>query len=158
VLQSIRFSTSSQRTHINQRTANLVRAFACRTLYRSGPILRSRIGFAKNRSKVRKRPTKKLVQTIKPKGFGIIVRTVAEGKNTAEIEKDLQNLIADGLQCVKITNCSPSVKGIGRAQPGFFYTARYVFNDTFTGIHVDDEELYQQVKDYVQKLRPANNR
>ena len=36
---------------------------------------------------------KRLVQSIKPKGFGVIVRTVAEGKNTAELEKDLQNLM-----------------------------------------------------------------
>jgi ribonuclease G len=39
----------------------------------------------------KKRQVKKLVQSIKPKGFGVIVRTVAEGKNTAELEKDLQN-------------------------------------------------------------------
>jgi ribonuclease G len=32
---------------------------------------------------------------------------------------------------------------------------RDVFNDTFTGIHVDDEELYQQVKDYVQEIAPS---
>ena len=37
---------------------------------------------------------KKLVLSIKPKGFGVIVRTVAEGKNTAELEKDLQNLLS----------------------------------------------------------------
>jgi ribonuclease G len=36
---------------------------------------------------------KRLVQSIKPKGFGVIVRTVAEGKNTAEL-KDLQNLLS----------------------------------------------------------------
>jgi ribonuclease G len=42
--------------------------------------------FQKNRSK-RKDRLKKLVQSIKPKGFGVIVRTVAEGKNTAELEK-----------------------------------------------------------------------
>jgi ribonuclease G len=30
---------------------------------------------------------KRLVQSIKPKGFGVIVRTVAEGKKTAELEK-----------------------------------------------------------------------
>jgi ribonuclease G len=43
--------------------------------------------FLKNRRQEGKRQTKKLVQSIKPKGFGVIVRTVAEGKNTAELEK-----------------------------------------------------------------------
>src|SRR5690606_10304351 len=31
---------------------------------------------------------------------------------------------------------------------------RDVFNDTFTGIHVDDEELYLQTKDYLQEIAP----
>ena len=32
---------------------------------------------------------------------------------------------------------------------------RDVFNDTFTGIHVDDETLYSQIKDYVAEIAPA---
>ena len=36
---------------------------------------------------------KRLVTSIQPKGFGIIVRTVAEGKKVAELDKDLQNLM-----------------------------------------------------------------
>ena len=31
---------------------------------------------------------------------------------------------------------------------------RDIFNDSFSGIVVDDEELYIQVKDYVQKIAP----
>jgi ribonuclease G len=49
--------------------------------------------FLKNRDKKEKDRLKKLVQSIKPKGFGVIVRTVAEGKNTAELE-DMQNLLS----------------------------------------------------------------
>ncbi|HLN96251.1 MAG TPA: ribonuclease E/G, partial [Flavobacterium sp.] len=36
---------------------------------------------------------KKLVQSVRPKGFGVIVRTVAEGQSVAELEKDLQTLL-----------------------------------------------------------------
>ena len=31
---------------------------------------------------------------------------------------------------------------------------RDIFNDTFTGIHVDDETLYNQIKNYVQEIAP----
>lgn len=31
---------------------------------------------------------------------------------------------------------------------------RDIFNDTFTGIHIDDETLYLQVKDYVHEIAP----
>lgn len=37
---------------------------------------------------------KRLVKSIKPKGFGVIIRTVAEGKKVAELDKDLENLLA----------------------------------------------------------------
>ena len=36
---------------------------------------------------------KRLITSIKPKGFGVIIRTVAEGKKVAELDKDLQNLM-----------------------------------------------------------------
>lgn len=98
---------------------------------------------------------KKLIQTIRPKGFGIIVRTVAEGKNTAEIERDLQNLITRWTaMCKKLPTAHHPSKVLGELNRASSIL-RDVFNDTFTGIHVDDEELYQQVKDYVQEIAPS---
>ncbi|NNK21233.1 MAG: ribonuclease E/G, partial [Flavobacteriaceae bacterium] len=44
-------------------------------------------------SKEEKDRLKRLVKSIKPKGFGVIIRTVAEGKKVAELDKDLQNLL-----------------------------------------------------------------
>ncbi len=35
----------------------------------------------------------KIVEAIKPKNFGVIVRTAAEGKNTAELHEDLAALV-----------------------------------------------------------------
>lgn len=32
---------------------------------------------------------------------------------------------------------------------------RDIFNDTFTGIHVDDETLFGQIEDYVQEIAPG---
>jgi ribonuclease G len=97
---------------------------------------------------------KKLVQTIKPKGFGIIVRTVAEGKKTAEIEKDLQNLMSRWTaMCKKLPTAHHPSKVLGELNRASSIL-RDVFNDTFSGIHLDDEELYEQVKDYVQEIAP----
>ncbi|MFN8275677.1 MAG: ribonuclease E/G [Flavobacteriaceae bacterium] len=97
---------------------------------------------------------KKLVQTIKPKGFGIIVRTVAEGKKTAEIEKDLQNLMSRWTaMCKKLPTAHHPSKVLGELNRASSIL-RDVFNDTFTGIHIDDEELYDQIKDYVQEIAP----
>ena len=35
---------------------------------------------------------KNLIRSIKPHGFGVIIRTVAKGKKVAELDKDLKNL------------------------------------------------------------------
>src|SRR5690606_31732548 len=45
-------------------------------------------------SKEEKDRLKRLVQSIRPKGFGVIVRTVAENRKVAELDKDMQNLLA----------------------------------------------------------------
>ena len=37
---------------------------------------------------------KRLAMSIKPKGFGLIVRTVADGKKVAELDKDIQDLVS----------------------------------------------------------------
>jgi ribonuclease G len=98
---------------------------------------------------------KKLVQAIRPKGFGVIVRTVAEGKKTAEIEKDLQNLLSRwNAMCKKLPTAHHPSKVLGELNRASSIL-RDVFNDTFSGIHIDDEELFNETKDYVQEIAPS---
>ena len=98
---------------------------------------------------------KKLVQTIRPKGFGVIVRTVAEGKKTDEIEKDLQNLLGRwNAMCKKLPTAHHPSKVLGELNRASSIL-RDVFNDTFSGIHIDDEELYNETKDYLQEIAPS---
>jgi len=94
------------------------------------------------------------VKSIKPKGFGVIIRTVAEGKKVAELDRDLQNLLNKwSVMCKKLHKAphpSKVLVELNRASS----ILRDVFNDSFSGIHVDDETLYNQVKDYVQEIAP----
>ena len=98
------------------------------------------------------------IQSIKPKGFGVIVRTVAEGKNTAEIEKDLQNLINRWTaMCKRLATAHHPSKVLGELNKASSIL-RDVFNDTFTGIQIDDEELYQETKDYLAEIAPEKQK
>ncbi|MCV6631019.1 MAG: ribonuclease E/G [Flavobacteriaceae bacterium] len=105
-------------------------------------------------SKEEKDRLKRLVKSIKPKGFGVIIRTVAEDKKVAELDKDLHNLIQkwNGMCKVLYKASHPSrvLNEMNRAAS----ILRDVFNDTFTGIHVDDENMYYQVKDYLNEIAP----
>ncbi|WP_395061784.1 Rne/Rng family ribonuclease [Flavobacterium sp.] len=104
--------------------------------------------------KAEKDRLKKLVLAVKPKGFGVIVRTVAEGKKTAELEKDLQNLNDRWLaMCKKLPTAHHPSKVLGELNK-VSSMLRDIFNDTFTGIQVDDEELFQETKDYIAEIAP----
>ena len=97
---------------------------------------------------------KRLVKSITPQGFGIIVRTVAQGKKVAELDKDLQNLLSRWTaMCKKLHKAHHPSKVLGEMNKASSIL-RDIFNDTFTSIHVDDEELYYQIKDYVQEIAP----
>ncbi len=97
---------------------------------------------------------KRLMKSIVPKGFGVIVRTVAEGKKVAELDRDLQNLYDRWVaMCKKLHRAHHPTKVLGEMNKASSIL-RDIFNDTFTSIVVDDESLYIQIKDYVQEIAP----
>src|SRR5699024_8919580 len=97
---------------------------------------------------------KRLVKSIKPKGFGIIIRTVAEGKKVADLDKDIQKLMSrwQGM-CKKLKNAQPPTRVLGELNWASSFL-RDIFNDSFTSICTNDDELYEQIKDRVASLLP----
>ena len=98
---------------------------------------------------------KQLVQSITPKNFGVIVRTSAEGKRVAELDSEMKILLKrweDAITTVQKTTERPKI--------AFEETSRAValirdlFNTTYDGIHVNDETVFNQVKDYVGLIAP----
>ncbi|MCX7546350.1 ribonuclease E/G [Xanthomarina sp. F1114] len=105
-------------------------------------------------NKAEKDRLKRLVKSITPQGFGIIVRTVAEGKKVAELDKDLQNLLGRWTaMCKKLHKAHHPSKVLGELNKASSIL-RDIFNDSFTSIYVDNEELYIQIKDYVHEIAP----
>ena len=104
--------------------------------------------------KSEKERLKRIVQSIKPKGFGVIIRTVAQGKKVAELDKDLQNSVNKWiLMCKKIPQANYPSKVLSEVNRAGAIL-RDIFNDTFTGIHVNDETLYEQVREYLYEIAP----
>lgn len=109
-------------------------------------------------SKEEKARLKKLVLSTKQKGFGVIVRTVAEGKSIAELEKDLQSLMNRWTaMCKKLPTAHHPSKVLGELNKASAIL-RDVFNDTFTSILTDDKELYQETKDYLAEIAPEKQK
>lgn len=100
---------------------------------------------------------KRLIKSIKPKGFGVIIRTVAEGKKVAELDKDLQNSLERWVvMCKKIKDLKAQkapikvLSELNRASS----ILRDLFNDSFTSIVTNDEILFLEIKEYLQEIAP----
>ena len=105
-------------------------------------------------SKEEKSRLNKIVKSIRPKGFGIIIRTVAKIK-VAELDSDLQRLLNRWKNmCEKLTKVDKYPAKILSEINQSSSILRDIFDDNFTGIHVDDSEMYSEIKDYIQTIAP----
>lgn len=98
---------------------------------------------------------KQLVQSIKPKNFGVIVRTSAEGKRVAELDAELSTLLKrweDAITKVQKTTTRPQL--VFEEQCRAVALLRDLFNPSFDGIYVNNDEVLTQVKDYVRLIAP----
>ena len=98
---------------------------------------------------------KQLIQSITPKNFGVIVRTSAEGKRVAELDADMKVLLSRWDEAIKQVQ-----KTTARPQLVFEETSRAVallrdlFNPSYDGIYVNDDDILKQIKDYVGIIAP----
>ncbi len=97
---------------------------------------------------------KRLAKSIRPKGFGVILRTVAEGKKVAELDKDLQNSLDRWkTMCKRIANTNTPTKVLSELNRASSIL-RDVMNDSFTNIVTNDETLKVEIKEYLQEIYP----
>jgi ribonuclease G len=96
----------------------------------------------------------KIVEAIKPKNFGVIVRTAAEGKNTAELHEDLNNLVITWQAIQKnLKNAVASAKILGEKDKTTSIL-RDLLSADFNRIVVNDKNIYNDAKTYIQKIAP----
>ena len=105
-------------------------------------------------SRGEKERLKRLVKSIKPKGFGVILRTVAEGIKVADLDKDLQNSLQRWVKmCKQIPTAKAPVKVLSELNRASSIL-RDVFNDSFSGIVTNDKVLYLELQEYLQRIAP----
>jgi len=104
--------------------------------------------------KYERRRLKKIVSSMKKKGVGVIVRTVAEGKSEDLIQNDYSNLIENWK---KVQNKSNRTKGTALVYEDL-ETASSVIRDLFTPdiskIVIDSKKLYRKLQGYLEDVSP----
>lgn len=100
---------------------------------------------------------KQLVHRLKPKGFGVIIRTVAENKREAELQQEIDILVRRWEETVaRIQKHNPQDKAtlVYEETSRTVGLLRDLFNPSFEAIHVNDEGVFNEVREYVSLIAP----
>ncbi len=101
---------------------------------------------------------RRLIKSIKPEGFGLIVRTVAENKKVADLHSDLSELLKKWDQCFKqLQKANPPQKVLGEISRSSAML-RDLLNKDFNSITVDDTETKKELVDYIASIAPGKEK
>ncbi|MDE6282920.1 MAG: Rne/Rng family ribonuclease [Muribaculaceae bacterium] len=95
-----------------------------------------------------------LVESIRPKNFGVIIRTSAEGKSVAELNHEMQTLRKCWEETVAKARTAPVPSLIFEEESRIVGVLRDVFSPSFESIQVNDAEAYAQIQKYVSLIAP----
>ena len=98
---------------------------------------------------------KTLLQSIRPKNYGIIVRTAAEGKKVAVLDAELRELVRKweaAFSALKKETKTPKLF-IGEMNRTTTIL-RDILNVTFTNIHVNDSVIADEIRQYIREIAP----
>jgi ribonuclease G len=101
---------------------------------------------------------KTLMQSIKPRNYGIIVRTVAEGKKVAVLDLELRNLVKKWESAFEqlggITPPKLIISELNRTSA----ILRDILNVAFNNIYVNDTSIYREIKEYISTIAPEKEK
>lgn len=95
-----------------------------------------------------------LVESIKPEGFGVIIRTVAETRQINELQADLNYLMNKWKQVFKNIQKRKAPTKLLSEMDRASAILRDNFNEDFVKITVDDEVFAQEMREYINVIAP----
>lgn len=111
-------------------------------------------GISKRLPDEERRRLRQILDQIRPEQHGLIVRTAAEGATADELTRDVEMLLK---QWAGIEEKAKKAKG-----PALLYrepdmavrVIREEFNRNYRGVVIDDRQLFEEVKSYVESITP----
>ncbi|HTM66149.1 MAG TPA: Rne/Rng family ribonuclease [Flavipsychrobacter sp.] len=96
----------------------------------------------------------KIVEAIKPRNFGVIVRTAAEGKNTADLHADMMELSEMWESIQRNLKGAKPPQIILSEQDKTTSILRDLLSDSFHKIVINDKKLVTETKEYISRIAP----
>ncbi len=99
---------------------------------------------------------KRLLQSIKPKNFGLIIRTAALGKKVADLDHDLQDMLSKWkVLSEQLATAKPPQKVLGELNRTSTIL-RDMLTPNFQNIVVDDVQVFEEIKTYIRNIAPEH--
>ena len=101
-----------------------------------------------------KRRLRKLARSILPPGFGVIIRTVAEGKDEEVLRADLQSLVQTWREAERMIKKSKPPMLIHKDMNASSSAIRDLFSEGVTRVATDSKKMYRDIRAYVNLVAP----
>ena len=108
----------------------------------------------KIRSSEERSRLRQLIESIRPKNFGVIIRTSAEGKRVAELNTELKTLVKCWEDSIAKAQKATAPSLLYEEESRAVNVIGDIFSPSFENIYVNDEEVYQQIHNYVNLIAP----
>ena len=97
---------------------------------------------------------RRILDGLRPPDAGLIVRTAAEGASADELERDIQRLRQQWEQISELAKRSNSPRLLYQEPTLVLRLLREEFTKEYRGVVVDNRELYEEVKTYIEAVTP----
>lgn len=101
---------------------------------------------------------KRLMESIVPKNFGVIIRTAAEGKKVAVLDAELRSLLKKWTTTVEKLKISPMASLLVSELKRTSAILRDMLNGSFNCITVNNEEVYNDIREYIETIAPEKEK
>jgi ribonuclease G len=114
-----------------------------------------KIGISKKMSNFKeKRRLRRVMRSILPPGFGVIVRTVAQEKDEAALKQDLDGLVETWREIEKNLKTQRPPALLYKDMATTSSVIRDLFTDSVERVVTDSKKLYKEIRSYVQTVSP----
>jgi ribonuclease G len=108
----------------------------------------------KIKNPVERKRLRRLIQSIKPNNFGVIIRTVADKKRVAELDTDLKDLVSKWTVLTKKLMSAKAPCKIASELDRTSAILRDILNESFNNVWLDNKILFEETKNYIHTIAP----
>lgn len=101
---------------------------------------------------------KRLMESIIPKNYGVIVRTAAEGKKVAVLDAELRSLVKKWESAVEKLKTASLPCLLASELKRTSAILRDMLNGSFNNIFVNDESAYHDIREYIETIAPEKEK